>query len=543
MLVEIRCDEFKSNSKTRPPIQFHKGLNTVIGSNTGSNSIGKSTFLMIIDFVFGGDDYIKKSTDVQKNVGTHRIYFTFEFSGKKYIFYRSTDNYQEVVRCNDNFMPQEVLSIENYCDFLFDHYGIDLPLTSFRGVISRYFRIYGRDNLSEKKPLNIVPSEKGEDAIRELMKLFNYYAALSDLAKVAKNSKSEHLTFKKAQSYDFIPNITKKKYQQNEKRIAELQQNLLSMADENNKALLGIDSQQAEEISKIKGHISALKRQRSRLISQLNAMKADMRPDIQQYGADFSKLSQFFPDTDLRKLEEIQQFHQNLSGILQSEFEEGQEKIQSLINLTNKDINSLEQQIIELGATAKLSKVVLDRYSTLDNELKSLTAENNAYDRLGGLKVVADRYKEDLDNLQKEQLSELQTEINIQMDKINDKIYSGHKKAPILTIQDGNRYTFMTPDDSGTGTNYKGMIVFDLAALSLTPLPAIAHDSYILKQIGDAPFENILKIYSSCDKQVFISIDKEDSYSEQSQEIMNKTAVLHLSEGGNELFGWAWNEK
>jgi len=543
MLIEVRCDEFKSHGEIRPPIKLHKGLNTVIGSKTGSNSIGKSTFLMILDFIFGGDDYIKKSTDVLKNVGTHKIYFTFEFSGIMYYFYRSTDNHQEVVQCNDNYMPVETMPIGAYHDFLFNHYGIDLPLTSFRGVISRYFRVYGRDNLSEKKPLNIVPNEKTEDAIRELMKLFNLYSTLADLLKVYKNSKNEHSTFKKAQSFDFIPRITKRKYKQNEKRIHELEKELASMADENNNALLGIDSQEAEEISSIKGYITILKRQRSRLMSQLNAMRADLRPEIKQYGADFSKLANFFPDTNLRKLEEIQQFHKNISGILQSEFEENQAKLQSMIDLTTNDINSLEKQIIELGDTAKLSKVVLDKYSAIDNELKTLIAENNSYDKLNTLKTTEKSYKENLENLQQELLIELQNEINIQMEKINDKIYDGEKKAPILNIPNASNYTFMTPDDSGTGTNYKGMIVFDLSVLRLTPLPAVAHDSFILKQIGDTPFENILKIYSSYEKQIFITIDKEDSYSEKAQEMMENTSVLYLSEGGNELFGWAWNEK
>lgn len=333
MLIEVRCDEFKSNGETRPPIEFHKGLNTVTGSKTGSNSIGKSTFLMILDFIFGGEDYIKKSTDVLKNVGTHKIYFTFEFSGIRYYFYRSTDNHQEVVQCNANYIPVDTMPIGDYHAFLFNHYEIDLPLTSFRGVISRYFRVYGRDNLSEKKPLNIVPNEKTEDAIRELMKLFNLYSTLADLLKVYKNSKSEHSTFKKAQSFEFIPRITKMKYKQNEKRIYELEKELASMADENNKVLLGIDSQEAEEISWIKGHITTLKRQRSRLMSQLNAMRADLSPEIKQYGAHFSKLANFFPDTNLRKLEEIQQFHKNISGILQSEFEENQAKLQSMIVL------------------------------------------------------------------------------------------------------------------------------------------------------------------------------------------------------------------
>ncbi len=69
MLVEIKSDKFIENEKIRPPITFNPGLNTVLGNNKGSNSIGKSTFLMILDFVFGGEDYINKSVDVQKNIG------------------------------------------------------------------------------------------------------------------------------------------------------------------------------------------------------------------------------------------------------------------------------------------------------------------------------------------------------------------------------------------------------------------------------------------------------------------------------------------
>lgn len=61
MLTEIYCDKFKTGGKygeLRLSIRFHKGVNAVIGDNNMSNSIGKSTFFMIIDFIFGGDDYI-----------------------------------------------------------------------------------------------------------------------------------------------------------------------------------------------------------------------------------------------------------------------------------------------------------------------------------------------------------------------------------------------------------------------------------------------------------------------------------------------------
>ena len=41
MLVEIQCDKFIKHGEIRKPIQFHAGLNTVIGDDNGSNSVGK----------------------------------------------------------------------------------------------------------------------------------------------------------------------------------------------------------------------------------------------------------------------------------------------------------------------------------------------------------------------------------------------------------------------------------------------------------------------------------------------------------------------
>ncbi len=52
MLREIYCDKFHQEQ-----IVFNPGLSVVLGTNTGDNSIGKSTFLLIVDYVFGGSTY------------------------------------------------------------------------------------------------------------------------------------------------------------------------------------------------------------------------------------------------------------------------------------------------------------------------------------------------------------------------------------------------------------------------------------------------------------------------------------------------------
>lgn len=54
MLIEMWSPVFKEHGNVRPPITFKKGLNVILGSNDGAMSIGKSSALLAIDFVFGG---------------------------------------------------------------------------------------------------------------------------------------------------------------------------------------------------------------------------------------------------------------------------------------------------------------------------------------------------------------------------------------------------------------------------------------------------------------------------------------------------------
>ena len=56
MLAEIYCEEFHQKK-----IEFSNTLNVVLGTNTGDNSIGKSTFMLIVDFAFGGTTYAEAS--------------------------------------------------------------------------------------------------------------------------------------------------------------------------------------------------------------------------------------------------------------------------------------------------------------------------------------------------------------------------------------------------------------------------------------------------------------------------------------------------
>ena len=127
------------------------------------------------------------------------------------------------------------------------------------------------------------------------------------------------------------------------------------------------------------------------------------------------------------------------------------------------------------------------------------------------------------------------------MKELNDTLYTERRQAPHLEFNEYNSYTFETPDDKGTGTNYKGMVIYDLAVLFLTDLPAIAHDSLILKNIGDGPVDGIMRIYAQSQKQIFIAFDKQSAYKPATRQILEANTVLHLSKDGCELYGESWN--
>src|SRR6476619_6253279 len=107
MLYEIICDKFMQNR-----VEFQAGLNTVLGDDYGSNSIGKSTFLMIVDFVFGGKDYVMKSSDIQRNIGNHELKFCFIFDKQKYFFSRNTNDLESVNKCNENYNILSNISLD-----------------------------------------------------------------------------------------------------------------------------------------------------------------------------------------------------------------------------------------------------------------------------------------------------------------------------------------------------------------------------------------------------------------------------------------------
>ncbi len=536
MLNNIICEKFIEKE-----VIFHLGLNSVIGDNIGSNSIGKSTFLMIIDFVFGGKDYVLKSTDVQRNVGNHIIKFSFEFDNKKFYFLRDTDELETVSVCDDNYDIIENIALDKYNDFLKEKYEIKIKDLSFRDTVGRYSRIYGKENLNEKRPLDIVRNESAGNPTRAALKLFDLYNEIKELEELAKRKRDEHAIFMKAQKYSYIPNVNKREKNKNEKKIQELMTKKEDIVNELDHGLVDIESAKTDEVLYLKSQLSLVKRKISKLNIQQKKLQASNLGNSLMNEDDRDELKRLFPEIDIRTIEEIESFHKDIQIVLKDEINEELANVNMIMAVAYQEKDELENSIKSISDSYNLSEIILFKYAELQNEIEKLERENKGYDNSISLKTAKTDAENRRDKMKREQLDQLERKLNSKMKFFNDIIYNKKKKPPVIKF-DKNNYLFETVDDTGTGTSYKSMVIFDLAVLRLTPLPILIHDSVLLKQIEDFAVERILEIYQESKKQIFIAFDKIEAYTQKSQTILRESKVLELGPNGKELYGVSWNK-
>lgn len=175
-----------------------------------------------------------------------------------------------------------------------------------------------------------------------------------------------------------------------------------------------------------------------------------------------------------------------------------------------------------------MSELVLNEIVDIAARRKQLIESNDNYMKMNDLhsniKTGEVTYKKIKESL----LDDICGQINNEMYDLNKQIYEDKRKAPTLNIH-GNNYSFKTAGDTGTGTAYANLIEFDLSILKLTCLPALIHDLPLLKNIENYALEKIISLYNESQKQIFIAIDKLNSYDENASKIIKNNEVLFLS--------------
>ena len=540
MLKEVYCELFKSTAGPRGRIQFHQGLNTVLGGEAADNSIGKSTFLLILDYCFGGETYGK--ANVKNYVGDHTICFAFHFKDGDHYYSRTVSDSKHVNRCNSEYQPVgDPIDLKAFRQELFDGYEIALEDITFRDMVGRFFRISGKGNDEIENPLH-YKSPKGEQAVTAMEKLFGMYQFVGALKKRLKEADEKKKTYNKARRLKIVPSAIKtdKQYAKNIARIDELQVELAGLTKDTDSDLLEKELQRKSEEAEAASRLRGMKRQYGRLASQYRVVTKNRDDAFVTTEDNLQTLASYFPTVNIKRIEEVEAFHRKLHGILDSELSDEAQSLQVLMQAATQEIQKLEAELVELGIPIQVPKPFLEKYSELQREISALESQNEAFEQTEQFKADVEAVEKDLDVAESQVLRDIEDMLNAQMVRYNDRVYEVRREAPTIKFESKAKYDFHTPRDDGKGTAFKSLIVLDLSILELTELPAIAHDSSIFKNIGDLPIDGIMDIYLESKKQIFIAFDKEGAYTKKVADAVTDTAVIKLGENGDQLFGWTW---
>ncbi|MBP5789524.1 MAG: AAA family ATPase [Neisseriaceae bacterium] len=322
MLSEIYCEEFHQKK-----ISFNQGFNVVLGTpKAHSNSVGKSTLLLIVDFILGGETYIN-STDIIRHIGEHTIYFKFNFNSQDYYFARDTNDKNFVWKCDDDYSKKEKISTTEYCQWLAEEYHIVKFKSTLRETIGRYIRVNGKSNDNNpNKPLDKHNKETAENAMFALLKLFDMYKVVNDLVVNKKQSDKELSDYKNAQKHDFIPKIGKRKFDSNERQIEKNIEELNSIQDKINTN--DLDTVLVEQAIDLKKELSCERRIFNKLKTQLSVFDENAEYSFSATEKNFEELLNFFDFANIKHISEIENFHKKISNILSEELKQGKEQVQ-----------------------------------------------------------------------------------------------------------------------------------------------------------------------------------------------------------------------
>ena len=550
MLKEIYCEKFIEAGVVRPKIEFHKGLNTIVGiganGEKSENSVGKSTLLMIIDFCFGGKAFLK-SKAVQI-IGNHTICFAFDFGNKPYYFMRTTDKEDSIFKCDANYENPQNYTITEFKDWLKAQYKLKDNEASFREIFDTYSRFYGDEKeISPKEILRTYNGHSGTDQIRTLEKLFEKYPLIKGV--VDRIQDSENLKKVKTQATKLkvdISDFRKIDVEATKEKINELTSQKEELLQKKKDHIPELDAQKAKELAELKVQHKTLASRRSRLLARIENIENASFETVKPSKASYNALLEFFPNADIKKIEEIDSFHEKLNNILAEEHEEALEEYKSELETVQADIERIEKQIADFGNEEDFTTAFLLEFSRIQGEIDRLNAllNEDTNRKSAAAKVSAD--KKNLKNDEKNILDDIEKSINEKLSAYSEEILGKDIENIQFHFPTNASYELGSPLDDGTGTDYTSLILFDLAVLNLTKLPAIIHDSYLIANIRGNRLENLIKAYAGVsEKQIFLSIDETDKLNADTETIVNRDdiRVIKLRQGGGELYGYYWGKK
>lgn len=283
---------------------------------------------------------------------------------------------------------------------------------------------------------------------------------------------------------------------------------------------------QAARLREIRNYLSKLGEQKNTYLSRLNVIKSNEEAGPRRYRNNYHELEQFFPDVGIQRIEKINKFHHQITKFFKLEFER-----EKKIKIIEENVDDLSHHISQLVNEAQKIKnqqgpnvqtALLNEYADKKAELKQLEDENKNYQKKKKLQQDKKDQRDALNATVNNELSEVQHSLNTRMANLNEKVCGSSSFQPPRIELKPKEYNFETINDRGTGTSFKGLIIFDQACLDLTRLPFFVHDSLLFSNIEINRRNRIVEMYVQETKQIFISIDSIEVLSKKHKRLLER---------------------
>lgn len=538
MLKEIQCPLF---NHTR--IIFHQGLNIILGDDDAKNSIGKSTALMVIDFVHGGNSFLKDEAGAIRTLGHHYYNFSFVFAGQPYYFSRSTDASDVVYVCDDNYANLSELPVEDYRRTLKELYGLASLESSFRSIVSPFARIWRKGGLEPDQPFIAAPKESSGTAISRLIDLFERSADIAAEKKVIDEQKERKKLITGSMNANIIPNINNTRYKANTKIIDENTVQIEQLKQGFSGALNAYEALFDENLRRKQQRKNELISSRGELHSKLKRLQREIAGITPRLAANIALVAEFFPTVNVERLEQVEAFHQKIGSIVKKELKDELAAARLEESALTSEIMSLEQQIQSALKSKGMPDDLFKRIYDLKETTDKAAEENKYFEQKAQLEEAIKISGDRLDGIYTKIFLDIEAKLNLKLKAFNKVVYGPTRNSSELRIKSSNSYSFTSPEDTGTGKSYAGLIGFDMAMLSLTKLPFVIHDSVVYKNIEVAAIKRILRILAFIKlKQIFLSFDEAKKFGLQTEQLIKKFTVLKLSHN-DLLYNRDWRDK
>ena len=359
---------------------------------------------------------------------------------------------------------------------------------------------------------------------------------------IKKNAEEKRKAYRNAQKFNIVSPVSKSQKKKNDEQIENLKREQNQFERKNQFEYRDFASDSYEVSNDLKNELAKLKRQRSRFKASLSLIDQNQEVAAAKLKDKINDLRKFFPNANIREIEDVENFHNGLREILSPSIQEAKKDLLLKVKFIDGKIEELYHELEKTNQKSELSSAAFRQYARNVQELNRLKSENESYEKSVAVESDCRTARSNYTKVFKDACSSIQGTINERIKSSNEFICGENVSVPKFEIQNPDRYSFVIENDEGSGSNDRSLLQFHLAVLQATALPILIEDSVNFSNIADQKVLKLLELFSQSSKQIFIAIDKAKRFSDDFNipPIIKDNVVLQLSKG-KELFGRAWN--